>query len=834
MQKTLNFFCIFVFVKSHDLNMKNTLSIKLKIFFLYLILFTTVILSGAYIYKEAKKFTVPETLMVQENNKVFLVSSTINNLYNSEAYSRNAILTGNNKDIQTYYQQLDTIVNQIDLIQKDIHDKVTISKLNTVKELIIKKKKSFNGLVQARKASNQANFSDALSEIYDIREEIEKNIQPIIIQSRDKQKRSAWARLFKGDNTDTIKTTVNYPSISDSLINAVQRIFEENQKKINEQQKNLFLQEQKLLEENKNITNQLRDILQNVEKNIIALSYQKINESKSHISTASTNIAYIGGSALLVIIILGWIIIRDINQNQEYRLALEKLNKEREVLLRSKTMLLATVTHDLQTPLGSLIGFTDLLDHSQLDNKQKQYITNIKSSSQYIRNLVNDLTDFSRLENNKISINVKTVNIAEIITNTCHLLLPNAENKKIKLQWEIDHALNTYFKTDPYRIKQILTNLISNAIKFTQNGGVFITATKVNNILTVQVKDTGIGIDKNDINNIFKEFKQAHEGIEKKFGGTGLGLNISKRLIKLLGGTITAESTLGEGSIFTITLPIIESDSTDEFTSSAEYQKQFEIFKENTILIVDDDKIQLQLMEEILSPTFKNVILINDSTEVLDILHNNKVDIILSDIQMPKLDGFELLSQIRSKEIYNNIPIIALSGKRDLSQEDFIKTGFTSSHPKPLELNELLIQMGQLLYPDQLFKKPKVDVSEVIDEEITTIKKYYNPETLKQFTGDDKESLNNILVIFLESTNENLLDINYAVEEFDLNTLGNIAHKMLPMFRQLEIYTVIPSLEKLEEHTVNFDSKQDLIEYIKELESKIRHILDLIKKEHLS
>jgi len=213
----------------------------------------------------------------------------------------------------------------------------------------------------------------------------------------------------------------------------MERILLTTQAKINDKQKNLLLQEQRLLQENKIITDQLREILQNVEQNILALSYQKINESKSRISAASTNIAYIGGTALIVVLILGWIIIRDINQTQEYRTTLEKLNKENEVLLRSKSMLLATVTHDLQTPLGGLIGFTDLLDQTTLDGKQKQYVHNIKSSSQYITNLVNDLTDFSRLENNKISIQQKSFNPKTLIENTCFLLIPNATNKNIEL-----------------------------------------------------------------------------------------------------------------------------------------------------------------------------------------------------------------------------------------------------------------------------------------------------------------------------------------------------------------------------------------------------------------
>jgi signal transduction histidine kinase/DNA-binding NarL/FixJ family response regulator len=811
--------------------MKPSKSIKAKIFFLYIILFGAVIFSGFYIYKEAKKFTIPEEHIVEENNKIFLVSSAINNLYSSEAYGRNAILTGSRNDINIYYKELDTVVKQIDMIQSGVQDKTIVQKLNKVKELLDKKKSSFENLIQARKSiESQNDYTQAFSEVHNIREEIEKNIQPIVIQTRDKEKRSAWARLFKGDNTDTIKTTVNYPDISDSLINAMERIFTNAQKKIDEQQKSLFLQEQRLLLENKNITNELREILENVEQNILTLSYQKINESKARISTASIDIAYIGGSALLVVIILGWIIIKDINQTQEYRLALEKLNDEKEVLLRSKTMLLATVTHDLQTPLGSLIGFTDLLDNTDLKNKQKQYVNNIKSSSQYITNLVNDLTDFSKLENNKISIQEKAFNFEELVKNTCSLLVPTAENKKIKLKWEIAPDLNRHFLSDPYRIKQILTNLITNAIKFTKNGGVYISAFKKSDQIIIKVSDTGIGIAADQIDNIFKEFKQANEGIEKKFGGTGLGLNISKRMIELLNGTIYVESQLGDGSTFTIELPAKESDlSENSFSNKTDFTESFKILKDKSIIVIDDDKLQLQLMEEILVPIFKNVTILNDSTEIEGTLEEKPCDLILSDIQMPKLDGFEMIELLKNNEKYKYIPVIALSGKRDLTIEDYQQAGFVSAHQKPIQITELLLLITSVLFPD--FKAKEILLQPKSVEELKT-NQTYNTGSLRQFIGDDKDALQNLLAIFIESTQENLLDIQYAKDDFDIVTIGNIAHKMLPMFKQLEINTIVPRLEELEDHQLTFTSQKELEDHINLLLTDIKTIISKITKEN--
>lgn len=813
--------------------MKPPKSIKSKILFLYFTLFVAAIFSGAYIYKEAKKFTIPEERVVEENNKIFLVTSAINNLYSSEAYSRTAILSGAPKDIKLYYRELDTIVKQINIVQDQVQDRVIVLKLDSVIDLLSRKKISFENIIKARKdLTDEDRYTEAFSEIYNIREEIEKNIQPIVIQSKEKEKRSGWARLFKGDNTDTIKTTVNYPSVSDSLISAMERILLTTQEKINDKQKKLLIQEQRLLQENKIITDQLREILQNVEQNILALSYQKINESKSRISAASTNIAYIGGTALIVVLILGWIIIRDINQTQEYRTALEKLNKENEVLLRSKSMLLATVTHDLQTPLGGLIGFTDLLDQTTLDGKQKQYVHNIKSSSQYITNLVNDLTDFSRLENNKISIQKKSFNPKVLIENTCFLLMPNATNKNIELTWEVEDTLNNSFISDPHRIKQVLTNLVTNAIKFTQEGGVAIKAFSENGFIKFQVTDSGIGIASNQTDNIFKEFQQAHDGIEKKFGGTGLGLNISKRMIELLDGEIYVESVLNEGSTFTFTIPIIEAIEEENINIAPnDIQSVFKKLKTVNILVVDDDKVQLQLMEEILSPLFKKATVIFDPTTIEGILREDHYDIILSDIQMPKMDGFELIHALKTNSQFKDVPVIALSGKRDISLEEFTNAGFASAHPKPLQLTELLILISKILDLDYQL----VPQGEVVKEEIkvvTKAKALYNTRSLTQFIGEDINALRNLLVIFIDSTKENLLDLHYAKEEFDIEQISNIAHKMLPMFKQLEIKTLISTLEMLEDKSISFDTQADLDHYIDKLEQDINKVLDQLKTDH--
>lgn len=819
--------------------MKNSKSIQFKIAVVYIILFGAALFSGAYIFKELKRITLPEQSVIEESNKIFLVSSAITNLYASEATGRSAIITGSATDIKNYNNQLDSIHQQIDLMKYNVDDPYIALKLDTVQQLLNKKKQSFQEIVRFRKNINKTeHYDSAISEIISIKEKIEKNHQPIV-ETSEKQRKSLWSRLgqaFRAESSDTIKTTINYPKTSDSLVNAMEKIFSEAQKKDHLLQQQLMQQEQSLLLENRSLTNQLRTILETVERNILNSSYEKINDSKVNINKATNNIAWIGGSALITVIILGWIILKDLNQTQKYRLELEHLNKEKEDLLRSKTMLLATVTHDIQTPLGSVLGFTDLLQQTPLEDKQKRYIKNIQSSSEYIVKLVNDLIDFSKLENNKISITEEAFNFYELINDTCFPLLPNATNKNIQLKWNVDPELNNYFISDPERIKQVMTNLITNAIKFTQKGGVCIEATKVDDKIRIEIADSGIGIAADQIKNIFKEFRQAHSGIEKKFGGTGLGLNISKRIVELLHGEIKVDSELNRGSVFTIELPLYKASDSDLKHPKNKKQTNTaiqEILKQHTVLIIDDDKLQLQLMEEVFMPIFKKVITLNDASFAEETLSNESIDLILSDIQMPKVDGFELIGLLKDNEAFKNIPVIALSGKRDLTAEDFIELGFTSSHPKPVKIQSLIEEIITILHPDYTEEALDIEIHTDINTEVSTTQSY-NTNTLKQFIGTDADAMKNILVIFIESTNENLLDLKYAAEELDTTTLSNVAHKMLPMFRQLEIGTAIALLEPLEDYTITFETATDSLAYIAKLEEEINLVLTTIKNIELS
>ncbi len=796
-------------------------SLKAKVIVGYLLLFVIAALSVWFIYSEILKIATPGNNANADSQKVIRVSNAIASLYASETVGRNSILTGSRADLNEYTKLLDSIKLEIEAIKSEA-DKTQLPKLDTIQYLLQRKKNSINEIVKFRNDfDTKATFKRAEKKVYTTKDSLVKKIKPIQFSGRQ-QYRSFLNEVLTKKQLDSLS---KLPLSNDSLVMVIQNRMRKMAAIDIEKQYELVAKEQKLLDENRYISDQLRTVLSSLEKQMLEKSYAKINESKRAIDNTIQTIAWVGAITFFLLIIFGYIIIRDLTINQNYRNQLESLNAEKEDLLRSKMMLLATVTHDIQTPLGSVIGFSDLLKNTNVNPKQEQYLDNIKHSSNYILKLVNDLVDFSKLENNRINVEKIGFNFKDLIESTCKPLEPNAENKGIELNWDVEEVLDDNFVSDPYRLKQILTNLISNAIKFTQEGSVEVHAKVESDTIVVSVIDTGIGIAKNKQKAVFKEFTQAHSGIEKKFGGTGLGLTIAKRMLQLLDGDIVLDSEENKGSIFTITIPAIKSGEEAVEVVVPNLNSETEFLKDKRILIVDDDAMQLSLMKEIFSNYPVKITTLVDAAKVKNLLEHEQFDLVLSDIQMPNIDGFELVRIIRNNnnEQIASIPVIALSGKRNLNPEDFTSKGFTAFHPKPLRLEELLLLMKSI------FNGKPVDVAVQVAE-ARKDEKLFDLSSLNKFTQNDPVSLKLIVDTFIASVSENTETLRQATFEMNLKRMSEIAHKMIPMLKQMEVYTISDLLEPIEDQSLEYN-KEEMEKYVEAIFQKLSVLISELEKE---
>lgn len=799
---------------------KKAKSLQFKVVIGYFFLIVIAIISVWYIYSEILKIATPKETASEENKKILMISNVVTNLYASEAVGRAAMLTESKSSIREYHRLLDSINAEIETIKTDAEEN-QLAKFDSIQMLLQKKRRSISEILNFRKKySHENNLDKAITKIYNVKDSLVLNFQPISRARNNSQIRKFLDNVLNPHQRDSLSIL---PVSNDSLVLAFEKIISDVVTKENRIKSQLFMREQKLLDENRVISDQLRNVLTSVEKEILQKSYQKINDSKYAISKTTKNIAWIGAAALLLVLLFGLIIIRDLNINQKYRQQLERLNSEKEDLLRSKTMLLATVTHDIQTPLGSVIGFSDLLKNTPVTPKQLQYLDNIRHSSHYILKLVNDLIDFSKLENNKIKIEAINFNFKDLIENTCQPLVPNATNKGIQLRWDVPEELDALYISDPYRIKQVLTNLVTNAIKFTQEGSVSVSFSKDADWISIAVTDTGIGIPKNKQKAVFKEFTQAHSGIEKKFGGTGLGLTIAKRIMELLGGSISLESKEHTGSTFTVKIPNVKAADQNRHSVSDNQEKKYDYLENKQLLIVDDDPMQLKLMEEIFANYPVSVTTTTDASKVVALLKQNHFDLVLSDIQMPKMDGFELVEKIKQDASIREIPVIALTGKRDLIQEDFIRKGFITFHPKPIQLDKLLQQL-------QAIFEGNTPVEIKYDTAVESTEKLYDLSSLNQFTQNDKTALNNIIKVFIKSSTENMEALNTAAQNNDWDAVAQLAHRLIPMLKQMEAYAIVDRLIPLEDKTLDLKAADRTV-YLKTLTDQMNNLIEKLNIE---
>lgn len=800
---------------------KKSRSIKTKVIIGYVLLFVVGVVSISFLYNEILKSSKPKNEIFSRNQQLIDLSDALTKLYTAEATEGNTSFLSSNTEFSNYNRLIDSVIYKMQSLKRQ-ENQIQDDRLDSIVLLLTQKK---NHIAQIRtlntQYTNESSFTTLRKKLQGTRDSLRNSAYKVdLTKSNRGLKELGEYFSFVVADQKLIDSISRIPVSESELLAYSDKVITELIVREDKLKNELKERENSLQIKNRELSGKIQFLISSIEKEMLDNSYAEIIQNQKDIKRTTLFLSWAGVLGVLLLLFFGWIILRDLTRQQQYRDKLEELNRENSMLLRSKTMLLATVTHDLQTPLGSILGFSDLLKKTDLNTTQNQYVSNISNSSDYILSLVNDLVDFSKLENNKIKIQKVAFNPKQLIENTFNTLRKNAVDKDILLLYDVGDALDTNIISDPYRVRQILTNLVTNAIKFTQKGHVKIIGEIKDENVLFTVEDTGIGITPEQQKLIFEEFTQAHPDIEKQFGGTGLGLTISKRMVELLGGKIKVESESEKGSVFTFSIPLTKDGNESKKDKNVEINSDF--LKNKKILIIDDDKMQLSLMEALFASYPVQLTTENDATKVILLLENNEFDLIFTDIQMPKKSGFDLIQKIRNhiNSNINTISVIALSGKRDLSVEDFTEKGFTYFLGKPLQMDEALQVMKAI------FEKKKIEVLPDSDFKNNS-DKLYDLSSLRQFIADDVDALKNIISVFLDSTKTSINELKNNSQ--DLEKLSQIAHRMIPMLRQIESFEIVSLLEKLEDKEIPLDKTKN---HINNIIQKLNVLTDNLTTEY--
>ena len=530
---------------------------------------------------------------------------------------------------------------------------------------------------------------------------------------------------------------------------------------------------------------------------------------------------------LLAIIVMIWFIWRDARKERIYRENLEAANEEIQRIMNQRERLLLTITHDIKAPAASISGFIDLMKEYVTEAQGMECLQNIKNSAAHLSRLVASLLDYHQLENGLMKVQPVSFSPAQLVKESVEGMRLRAKEKGLSISYEMTMGMKKeanqenetdkeLFLADAFRIRQILDNLVSNAIKYTDHGGVNIKA-RVSKImgkltLTLSVQDTGKGMTDEEKQKVFQAFTRlkSAQGIE----GTGLGLSITQELVSLLGGEIQLHSTLGKGSSFIVTLPIEpapKDDSQEDIKQTSDHQeakdsdnkkKAQQEFANHKVLILDDDKLQLQLLQEMLRRIAGDswqVFACNHVIDALTILHNEQPALMLMDIEMPEMNGTEMITHIN----HTNMTVIAMTAHDTSIREQLIKAGFDDCLFKPFSMEKLSAILGIDSEPQSHF------------------------DALLAFAEDDEEAAKEILNTVKQELAEHLKNLKEAMEEDSLfiDKIGKAAHKLLPIASMMQM-SCLEELKALSPEHIQENGEEEIRKKLKVVADCLQHVLE--------
>ncbi len=563
---------------------------------------------------------------------------------------------------------------------------------------------------------------------------------------------------------------------------------------------------QELVRADNQLSEQISNLLIHLNQEILDSTIAEIEKSEASIKENIRTSILIGAITLFLIVIFIILIISDVNKGHRARQAAEEAKKKTEEIMESRHKLLLSVSHDIKTPLSSILGNVELMDKT---GNEKEF-SSIQQSADHILNLLNNLLEYSSLEQGKLQIRNDSFNLRQICDETAEMFRPIAKHKNLDFVYEPDMEEDSFILSDRLKIKQILSNIISNGIKYTLEGSVRFKARTGRNLVVFDITDTGVGIPPDKLEDVFKPFVRI-ETYNQFAEGSGYGMSVVKGLVDLLGGEIHIESEVGKGTHFEVRIPVGNVEKPIEEDGEVNSDKK----KSLNILVIDDDNTLLSVIDTMLHRLGHQAIACrskNDIESAITQIHD--YDYVLTDREMGALTGNDILHLF--KEADPDKPVILMTARIEYSNEIAKEEGFDGFLQKPFNLKQLESLFGSVAAAES-------------EQEIA----FPDFPSFSEMMGNDRPSMTDILSVFVKSTSDDLMTMNALIEASDFIEMQALCHKMLPMFTQLERDTTF--LSKMngmrgkgdtEESYPNW--KEDAIQFM----SQADELLDLLADKY--
>ena len=788
--------------------MKESKFVKAKIVAGYVLLVAVSILAIAYVYRAVVRFSSPDRDYALLHTKRTAVNRTLYHLYQAESYGQ-LMIAGYLSYENRYRSELRTVQGCIDSLRSltDGEDSLQRMRLDSITRLLADKERRTMSLRQTIRAGSTAGLLDkSIRELIGPQTSIVADTMPFRrIESLETEAEPRNKRRFLERMTDLfaspedsagaaphregIGTMLPVGMVKDTIelvLRALQDSVTSNRLTIYDR---AWQEGLRLSYSNDLVNMKIYSLILDFEAEDTALLMRRIRRSEgirrrtSHILGAVT-----GGSILLMLFFVG-ILWRDINRGNRYRRELERANREKEALLAAREQLMLAITHDIKAPLGSVMGYIDLLSRLTTDKRQGLYLHNMKDSSEHLLALVNSLLDFYRLDINKIEVNRVAFNPAQLFETIRAGFAASAAAKGLDLRLETGDGAAKIVEGDAFHIRQIADNLLSNALKFTDKGWVTLRVDVVRGTLVFSVRDTGRGIGREERERIFAEFVRLSSA--RGVDGFGLGLSIVDRLVKLLGGKISLESRPGEGSRFIVTLPVRETgevgtlsgDVPESVPGGADAAAERAAGTELRVLLVDDDPLQLEMAAAMCRRARIAAEGCQYPEYVGKLVAEGRFDLVMTDIQMPSADGFSVLKTVHGVDA--SLPVVAVSARGELDAADLAERGFAGCLRKPFSARELVAAIHAACGVEEGLDSEGPDLSGDAAPGGSRESDGVDFRVLTAYAGDDAEAARNILRSFAEQTAANCSELEQALDAGDETTVKALAHKMVPLFTML-------------------------------------------------